>query len=338
MQEGKCRDLTDRVAWSDPAGSGYVIPAPLVIFSQCSQETVVYGLSGKEIVPGNGVQKNREDPAPFLRTGLLFFSILWNVLSQLTFVYYASPSFVKRKNFPWSNPAPGITQTIRQNPLADPLAALLAFYYLIAVLLRDEKGGFMKWSLFLSFILYSIFVLSSLPAAAENQTWKLRPGDNLDIIATTLEIPREEIKKHNPGILENNLQIDQKLKLPLRSFLESKTLEEELSKKDERIGKLESKSNDLEKIIASAESQLRWHPIWLWGFWICFGILAFIFSGVYWMLRQTHPRVFEQPHERSISDLRESQIRARPSFPYNEQDASTGGGQWQLSLKLPHAR
>jgi len=204
--------------------------------------------------------------------------------------------------------------------------------------MRDEKGGFMKYSLFLGFILYSIFVVSPLPAAAENQTWKLRPGDNLDIIATTLEIPREEIKKHNPGILENNLQIDQKLKLPLRSYVESMTLEEELSKKDERIRKLETNSTDLEKKIASAESQLRWHPIWLWGFWTCFGILAFIFSGAYWMLRQTHPRVFEQPHERSIRDLRESQIRARPSLPYNERDASTGSGQWQLSLKLPHAR
>jgi len=116
------------------------------------------------------------------------------------------------------------------------------------------------------------------------------------------------------------------------------TLEEELSKKDERIRKLETNSTDLEKKIASAESQLRWHPIWLWGFWTCFGILAFIFSGAYWMLRQTHPRVFEQPHERSIRDLRESQIRARPSLPYNERDASTGSGQWQLSLKLPHAR
>jgi hypothetical protein len=197
----------------------------------------------------------------------------------------------------------------------------------------------MKWPLFLFFILYSLFVASPMLAAAESQTWKVRPGDNLDIIATTLEIPREEIKKQNPGILENNLQIGQKLKLPLGSYLESKTLQEELSKKDEQIGKLESKSSDLEKKIASAESQLRWHPIWLWGFWICFGIIAFIACGAYWIFRQTHPRVFEQPRERSIRDLKESQIRARSSFPYEEPGASTRGGQWQLPLKrFPHAR
>jgi len=201
-----------------------------------------------------------------------------------------------------------------------------------------EAGGIMKRTLILSFILYSFFVASPMPAAAENQTWKVRPGDNLDVIATTLEIPREEIKTHNPGVLENNLQIGQKLKLPLRSYLESKTLEEELGKKDERIGKLESKSSDLEKKIARAESQLHWQPIWLWGFWISFGIIAFIVSGAYWIFRQTHPRVFEQPHDRSIRDLRESQIRARSSFPY-EEDASTRGGQWQLSLKrLPAHR
>ena len=169
----------------------------------------------------------------------------------------------------------------------------------------------MERILFLLFILYALFVASPMPAAAESQTWKVRPGDNLDIIATTLEIPREEIKKHNPGVLESNLQIDQKLKLPLRSYLESKTLEEELGKKDAQIGKLERKSSDLEKQIASAESQLRWHPFWLWGFWICFGIIAFIVSGAYWIFRQTHPRVFEQPHNRSIRDLRESQIRRR---------------------------
>jgi len=195
----------------------------------------------------------------------------------------------------------------------------------------------MERTLFLSFILYSLIVAFPMRAAAESQTWKVRPGDNLDIIATTLEISREEIKEHNPGVLENNLQIGQKLKLPLRSYLESKTLEEELGKKDERIGKLESKSSDLEKKIASAESQLRWHPVWLWGFWIGFGIIAFIISGAYWIFRQTHPRVFEQPHDRSIRDLRESQLRARSSFPY-EEGASTRGGQWQLSLKrFPHA-
>jgi hypothetical protein len=192
-------------------------------------------------------------------------------------------------------------------------------------------------TLLLSFIFYSLFVASAMSAAAGSQTWKVRPGDNLDIIATTLEIPREEIKKHNPGVLENNLQIGQKLKLPLPSYLESKTLEQELGNKDKRIGMLESNTRDLKKKIASAESQLRWHPIWLWGFWICFSIIAFIASGAYWIFRQTHPRVFEQPHDRSIKDLKESQIRVRSSFPY-EQGASSGG-QWQLSLKrFPHAR
>ncbi len=191
----------------------------------------------------------------------------------------------------------------------------------------------MERILFLLFILYSLFVASPMSAAAERQTWMVRPGDNLDIIATTLEIPKEEIKKHNPGVLDSNLQIGQKLKLPLRSYVEGKTLEEELGKKDERIGKLERNSSDLEKKIASAESQLRWRPIWLWGFWISFGIIAFIVSGAYWIFRQTHPRVFEQPHDRSIRDLRESQIQARSSFPYEEDGASSRKGQWQPLLK-----
>ena len=60
----------------------------------------------------------------------------------------------------------------------------------------------MQRILFLLFILYSLFVVSTMLAAAESQTWKVRPGDNLDIIATTLEIPKEEIKKHNPGVGE----------------------------------------------------------------------------------------------------------------------------------------
>ena len=80
---------------------------------------------------------------------------------------------------------------------------------------------------FLLFILYSLFVASHTLAAAGSQTWKIRPGDNLEIIATTLEIPKEEIKNHNPEVVESNLQIGQKLKLPLRSYVESKTLEEE---------------------------------------------------------------------------------------------------------------
>src|SRR5439155_26126268 len=101
--------------------------------------------------------------------------------------------------------------------------------------MRDEKGGYMKWPLFLTFILYSLFVASPMLAAAESQTWKVRGGDNLDVIATTLEIPKEEINKHNPGVLENNLHIDQKLKLPLPAYLEIKTLEREVSDIDERI-------------------------------------------------------------------------------------------------------
>ena len=193
--------------------------------------------------------------------------------------------------------------------------------------------------IFLFFILYSLFLSSPMPAAAESQAWKVRPGDNLETIATTLDIPKEEIKKQNPGVLESNLQIGQKLKLPLRSYVEIKALEEELGKKDARIGQLEKKSNDFEKKIVHAESQLAWQPIWLWGFWISFGIIAFIASGAYWIFRQTHPRVFEQPHDRSVRDLKESQIRARSSFPYEEQRASSRGRQWQPSLKrLPAHR
>jgi len=173
-------------------------------------------------------------------------------------------------------------------------------------------------TLFLIFILYSLLVVSAIPAAAENQTWTVRPGDNLDIIATTLEIPKEEIKKQNSGLLESNLQIGQKLKLPLRSYAESKALEAELGKKDARIGQLERTSSGSEKKLASAESQLRWQPIWFWGFWIFFGVIAFIVSGACWIFRETHPRVFEEPHERSIRDLRESQIRVWSSSPHEE--------------------
>ena len=186
---------------------------------------------------------------------------------------------------------------------------------------------------FLLFILCSLFLALRMPAAAENQTWKVRPGDNLDIIAATLEIPKEEIKNHNPGISESNLQIGQQLKLPLRSYLESKTLDEELGKRDARIGNLERKNSDLEKTIANVKSQLAWHPIWLWGFWICFGIISFVVSGAYWIFRQTHPRVFKEPHERSIRDLRESQTRARPSFSYDGDGVNSRTGQWQPTLK-----
>jgi hypothetical protein len=191
----------------------------------------------------------------------------------------------------------------------------------------------MERILFLLFILHSLFVASAMSAAAESQTWKVRPGDNLDIVATALEIPKEEIKKHNPEILETNLQIGQKLKLPFRSYVESKTLEDELGKKDARIAMLERKGSDLEKKIAIAESQLAWHSIWFWGFWIYFGIIAFIVSGAYWIFRQTHPRVFEQPHDRSIRDLRESQIRARSTFPSEEEGAGSRSGLWQPLLR-----
>jgi LysM domain len=189
------------------------------------------------------------------------------------------------------------------------------------------------------FIICSLFGASPLLAAAGSQTWKVRPGDSLEIIAVTLEIPKEEIKAHNPGVLEGNLHIGQKLKLPLRSYVDSNTLEEEIGKKDERIRTLEETSMDLEKKIARTESQLAWYPILLWGFWICFGIISFIAAGAYWIFRQTHPRVFDQPHERSIRDLRESQTRLRSSFSQDGGGASSRGEHWQPSLKrLPHAR
>ena len=194
----------------------------------------------------------------------------------------------------------------------------------------------MERIIFLLFILQSLFVAAPMLAAAESQGWKVRPGDNLDMIAATLEIPKEEIKKHNPEVSETNLQVGRKLKLPLSSYGESKTLEEQLGKKDKRIEALEKKTGDLEKQVASAESQLRWQPIWFWGFWLCFGIVAFIASGAYWIFRQTHPQVIEQSHERSIRDLRESQVRVRSSFPY-EEDASNRRREWQPSGKRLNA-
>jgi LysM domain-containing protein len=195
----------------------------------------------------------------------------------------------------------------------------------------------MERILLLFFILCSLLVALRMPAAAESQTWKIKPGDNVDTIAATLEIPREEIKKQNPGVLESNLQIGQKLKLPLLSYAGTDALQNELGKKDAQIGDLERKRSDLEKKITNAESQLRWHPIWFWGFWLCFSIIAFIISGACWIFRQTHPRVLEQPHERSINDVRESQIRVRSSFPHEAEGASGSRRQWQPSLKrFPH--
>ena len=190
----------------------------------------------------------------------------------------------------------------------------------------------MKISLSLLFILSSLFVASPTPVGAENQTWKVRPGDTLEVIATTLDISKEEIKQNNPGVLENNLQIGQKLKLPLRSYHESKTLEQDLRKRDQRIGELERKSGDLEGAIASAESQLGWHPVWLWGFWVCFAILVFIVSVAYWVFHQTHPRVFEEPHDRSLRDLQEGEKRFR-SFTYEEEDGRSRSRHWQPPLK-----
>ena len=72
--------------------------------------------------------------------------------------------------------------------------------------------------LFRLFILSSLFVAAPLLAAPGSQTWKVRPGDNFEIIAMTLEIPQEEIRSLNPGVSQSNLQIGQKLKLPLRSY------------------------------------------------------------------------------------------------------------------------
>ena len=196
----------------------------------------------------------------------------------------------------------------------------------------------MDRNLFRLSVLSLLFIAGPAIAAGGNQTWKVRPGDNFESITMALEIPREEIKRQNPGVSESNLQIGQKLKLPLHSYAESKVLQEELDKRAARIGRLEKASSELENRVASAEAQLLWHPVWLWGFWISFGIIAFIVSGAYWIFRQTHPQVFEQPQDRSIRDLRESQIRARSSsFPHDEEGASSRGGKWQPSLKpLPN--
>jgi LysM repeat protein len=159
------------------------------------------------------------------------------------------------------------------------------------------------------FVLYSLSVASPVLAATENQIWKVRPGDSLETISMTLEIPKDEIKKHNPGISETNLQIGQNLKLPLLSYIDSKRLEEDRDKSDRRISDLETRNRELEKRISITESQLAWQPLWLWGFWVCFGIIVFIVAGACWIFRKTHPRVFDHPYDRSIRDLRESQRR-----------------------------
>ena len=176
---------------------------------------------------------------------------------------------------------------------------------------------------------------TAISAAAESQTWTVRTGDNLDMIASTLEIPKQEIKKQNPGISESNLQIGQKIKLPLRAYAESKAIDEELGRREQRIRELEGKNSDLENSVAEAESQLRWQPIWLWGFWVCFGVLAFIFGGACWIFRQKHPQVFE-PHDRSLRDLKESQIRLRTGFS-QEYDTGNDHDQWHPSFHRLHA-
>lgn len=197
----------------------------------------------------------------------------------------------------------------------------------------------MKTIPFLVFILCALSAASAARADGQSQTWRLRSGDNLDAIAATLDIPREEIKKHNPGIVETSLQVGQKLNLPLLSYAKSRALEADLRRKEERIAFLERHSGGLEGRLAAAESQLRWQPLWLWGFWLFFGVLAFLAAGAYWLFRQTHPQVFDDPErERSIRDLQESKIRAR-SFPYEEQGGNGGSGRWHPPLRrLPHGR
>ena len=176
---------------------------------------------------------------------------------------------------------------------------------------------------------------TAISGSAESQTWTVRTGDNLDMIASTLEIPKQEIKKQNPGTSESNLQIGQKIKLPFRDYAESKAIDEELGRREQRIRELEGKNSDLENSVAEAESQLRWHPIWLWGFWVCFGALAFIFGGAYWIFRQTHPRVFE-PHDRSLTDLKESQLRLRTGFAQGY-DIGNDHDHWRPSFDRLHA-
>ena len=193
----------------------------------------------------------------------------------------------------------------------------------------------MNRGFFLSFILYSLFVASSL-SAAESQSWTLRPGDSLETIAAALEIPQEEIRKHNPGIQDSNLQIGRKLILPLQSYGASKALQDDRARKGERITMLEKANGDLERQLASAESQLHWQPLWFWGFWISFGIVAFVVGGAFWIFRQTHPKVFEEPHNRTLGDLRESQLRLR-SFPREEENRAGYGMAWQSPLKRAHA-
>jgi len=193
----------------------------------------------------------------------------------------------------------------------------------------------MNRGFFLSFILYSLVFASPL-SAAENQLWTVRPGDSLETIAATLEIPQSEIRKHNPGVRDGNLQIGQKLILPLQPYEATRAMQEDRARKGERIALLEKTNGDLETRLATAASQLRWQPLWFWGFWICFGIVGFVAAGAFWIFRQTHPTVFAEPHDRTLGDLKESQLRLR-SFPREEEDAAGYGLGWHSSLKRVHA-
>ena len=103
-----------------------------------------------------------------------------------------------------------------RTPLAGPDAlASFSCAKRTPAVLAARKGTPWKGSFFFFSFSNPFFVAAPMLAAAESQAWKVRPGDNLDIIAATLEIPKEEIKKHNPEISETNLQVGQKLKLPL---------------------------------------------------------------------------------------------------------------------------
>lgn len=161
----------------------------------------------------------------------------------------------------------------------------------------------------------------------------MRSGDTLETIATTLDIPNEEIKKLHPRVSENNRQIGQQLKLPLRSYAESKRPAGQLGKTVGQVGRLEQQRNDLAIRIACAEAQTLWHPDWLRGFWICFSVIAFLAGGAYWIFRQTHLQVFEQPCERTFNDLQQSQTRIRSTFPDDEKEAAgSHSGHWCPSL------
>src|ERR1044072_1611622 len=98
--------------------------------------------------------------------------------------------------------------------------------------------------LFLFVVVICSLLATGISAAAESQPWMVRAGVNLYMIASTLEFPKQEIKKQNPGISESNLQIGQKIKLPLRAYAESKAMDEEFGRREQRIRELEGKNSD----------------------------------------------------------------------------------------------